>query len=141
MKRNKRVLLISLLVACILSTSAYAQLDKVLKGGGIAYLVSQFGPEINKTINKLTKTDTSSGDFDTKVVPVLSAGTGAYAGAVQVAGPRAEVAKVQAVAQIEGKFNPLGMRVRALVPISSKDVKDIRRVKGVGVSGLLDVKL
>jgi hypothetical protein len=135
---------IALVLGCLLLTAtvaASAQLDKILKGGGIAYVVTQFGPEINKFINKLTKTDTSSGNFDTKVVPVLSGGTGTYAGAVQVMGPRSAVAKVQAVAQIEGKFGPLGLRVRGLIPISTKSVSDIRRVPGVGISGLLDVKI
>jgi hypothetical protein len=139
MSRRKSLFLATLL-ALTLTAAASAQLDKILKGGGIAYLVTQFGPQINKTINGLTKTNPSAA-FDTKVVPILSAGSGAYAGAVQVAGPRSDVAKVQAVVQFEGKFNPLGMRLRALVPISTKSVTDIRRVTGVGVSGLLDVKI
>ena len=145
MKQQRRILallaLVSMSTACI---TAGAQFDKILKGGGIAYLITQFGPEINKFVNKLTKTDTTDKDFDTKVVPILSGGTGTYAGAVQVAGPVDSVKKVVAVAQVEGKFNPLGMRVRALIPIEDKNVKDVtklKRVTGVGVSGLLDVKL
>ena len=140
MSRRKKVLP-AVCLLLILSVGASAQLDKILKGGGIALIVSKFGPDINKAINGLTKTKNDDPEFATKVVPILSAGTGAYAGAVQVAGPRAAVNKVQAVAQIEGKFNPLGIRIRALVPISTKSVTNIRRVTGVGVSGLLDVKL
>ena len=145
MKKTTRTLSAIVLVA-LLTTSftAGAQLDSILKGGGIAFLISKFGPDINKFVNKLTKTDTTDKDFDTKVVPILSGGTGTYAGAVQVAGPTDAVKKVLAVAQVEGKFNPLGMRVRALIPIEDKDVKDVtklKRVTGVGVSGLLDVKL
>lgn len=124
----------------IIGMAAGAQLGSILKGGGVALLVTEFGPEINKALNRLTKTDTSR-DFDTKVVTVISAGSGTHVGAVQVAGPRDQVEKVVAVAQIEGKFNPVGIRVRALVPIASKDVKSIKRVPGVGISGLLDVKL
>jgi hypothetical protein len=51
------------------------------------------------------------------------------------------VKKVQAVAQIEGRFNPLGIRVRALIPVETKSLTNIRRIPGVGISGLIDVKL
>src|SRR5579883_3227219 len=138
--KARRKWVVAALLLSLVTISASAQLDTLLKGGGIAFLVSKFGPDINKALNSLTKTQPNA-QFDTKVVPVLSAGTGAYAGAVQVAGPRDAVAKVQAVAQIEGKFNALGMRIRALIPISTKSVSNIRRVNGVGVSGLLDVKI
>ncbi len=144
MNRNKFYTCIALSAMLCTSFTAGAQLDKILKGGGIAFLITKFGPDINKFVNRLTKTDTEDKEFDTKVVPILSGGTGAYAGAVQVAGPRDSVKSVVAVAQAEGKFAPLGMRVRALIPISDKDVKDVtklKRVTGVGVSGLLDVKL
>lgn len=143
---NRKKIFTCLALSAMLCTSftAGAQLDKILKGGGIAFLITKFGPDINKFVNRLTKTDTEDKEFDTKVVPILSGGTGTYAGAVQVAGPRDSVKEVVAVAQVEGKFAPLGMRVRALIPISDKDVKDVsklKRVNGVGVSGLLDVKL
>jgi hypothetical protein len=144
MSRQKKVVLCGLLMAiCLLVTTlgAKAQLDKILKGGGIAFLITQFGKPINSALNKLTRTRDDDPKFATKVVPVLSVGSGAYAGAVQVAGPRAAVDRVQAVAQFETKFSPLSMRIRALVPIATKSVTDIRRVPGVGVSGLLDVKL
>ena len=80
-------------------------------------------------------------EYGTKVVPVLSVGTGKEAGAVQIMGPRSAVEKVKAVAQFETNFRPLGMRLRGLVPISSKNLKEIRRVPGVGISGLIDVKI
>ena len=44
-------------------------------------------------------------DYATKVVPIVSVGTGKYIGAVQVIGPSAQVEKVKAVAQLEGEFN------------------------------------
>lgn len=144
MNRKKISTCIALSAMLCMSFTAGAQLDKILKGGGIAFLITKFGPDINKFVNRLTKTNTEDKEFDTKVVPILSGGTGTYAGAVQVAGPRDSVKSVVAVAQVEGKFAPLGMRVRALIPISDKDVKDVtklKRVAGVGVSGLLDVKL
>ncbi|HZO89898.1 MAG TPA: hypothetical protein VFB38_16330 [Chthonomonadaceae bacterium] len=140
MSRRKTVWLVSLLLL-VMTVAASAQIGKILKGGGIAYAISQFGPEINRFINGLTKTSNASPTYETKVVPVLSAGTGAYVGGVQVMGPRSAVDKVQAVVQLEGKFNPLGMRVRALVPVATKSVTNIRRIPGVGISGLLDFKL
>jgi hypothetical protein len=50
------------------------------------------------------------------------------------------VEKVNAVASPEINF--LGeVRLRALIPVSSKDVTKIRNVEGVGVSGIVDLKL
>ena len=138
---NRKMAFVGVVLCLGAAVSAAPQLDKILKGGAVMFAVDKFGPDINKAINSLTKTNNVGTEYDTKVVPVLSVGTGAYAGAVQVAGPRLAVKKVKAVAQIEGKFNPLGLRFRALIPISSKSVSDIKRVPGVGVSGILDVKL
>jgi hypothetical protein len=139
MRRRSGLCAALLLIAA--AGSASAQFGKILKGGGVAFVVTKFGPDINRFLNKLTHTSSDDPQFATKVVPVLSVGTGGYAGAVQVAGPRNEVEKVQAVAQFEGNFSGLGLRVRGLVPIATKSVTNIRRVPGVGVSGLLDIKL
>jgi len=129
------------LLVAMLATAASGQLESVLKGGGVALLISQFGPQINKAINSVTKTPNDDPEYGTKVVPVISVGNGKEAGAVQVMGPRSAVDKVKAVAQFETNFKPLGMRMRGLVPISSTSVKEIRRVPGVGISGLIDVKI
>lgn len=141
MQRNNVICLLVGLMMGATAVSASGQLDKILKGGGIAFLITRFGKDIDKALNHLTKTPEDNPAFATKVVPVLSVGSGDYAGAVQVMGPRRAVDSVQAVAQFETKFGPLNMRVRGLVPIASKSISDIRRVPGVGISGLLDVKL
>jgi hypothetical protein len=120
---------------------ATAQLGDLVKGGGIGLLVSQFGKEINSTLNRLTKTPDRTEDYATKVVPVLSVGDGKEVGAVQIMGPPEAVDKVKAVAQVEGKFGMLKMRIRAMIPIAGKNVSNLKRVPGVGISGLLDVKL
>lgn len=125
----------------VVTTGVYAQFGSILKGTGIAFLISKFGPEINKAINGITKTPNDDPVYASKVVPVISVGDGKEAGAVQIMGPREAVGKVQAVAQFETKFKPLGMRLRGLVPIDSKNIKEIHRVPGVGISGLLDVKI
>jgi hypothetical protein len=140
MKLNRTI---GLAVATLMALSAFAapQLKELLKIAGVGAAVKQFGPDINKAINGLTKhKDTNT--MTTKVVPILSVGVGKGAiGAAQVIGPRSAVSKVQAVAQVEGSlFGEI--RFKALIPISSKEVlKDIKRVDGVGVSGIVDLKL
>lgn len=138
---RRKVTLYGLALLIFASGIAVAQLGDILKGGGIALLVSQFGKDINKALNRLTKTPDRTSTYSTKVVPIISGGEGTEVGAVQVMGPPAAVNKVQAVAQLEGKFSPLGMRIRALIPVEAKSITNIRRIPGVGISGLIDVKL
>ncbi|MFN4034127.1 MAG: hypothetical protein ACK4ME_11025 [Fimbriimonadales bacterium] len=119
----------------------YAQLDKILKAGGVAVVVDRFGNDMNRAINRLTNTKPDK-NFATKVVPIISAGNGAYIGAVQVMGKPDLVRKVQAVAQIEGDFLGRDVRLRALIPISTKNPqRSIDRVEGVGISGIIDIRL
>jgi hypothetical protein len=77
-------------------------------------------------------------------VPILTIGINASSaiGAAQITGPAAKVDQVQAVAQPEADLFGREIRIKALIPVSSQDViKDIRRVEGVGVSGIVDLKL
>jgi hypothetical protein len=145
MTRNRALRAVSLIAVlfALLATLAHAQLGTILKGGAIAVAVDQFGPQINKGINRLTgDKNLAASDMATKVVPILSIGGGGYLGAVQVAGPLEQVEKVKAVAQLEGKVNLIGgVRLRALVPIAARSVSNVRRVPGVGVSALVDIKL
>ncbi len=140
MKFNRHIGL-ALIAALTLSAFAAPQLKQILKLAGVGAAVKQFGPDINKAINGVTKhKDTPT--MTTKVVPILSVGVGRGAiGAAQIMGPDFAVKKVQAVAQIEGSlFGEI--RFKGLIPVSSKDVlKDIKRVDGVGVSGIVDLKL
>lgn len=123
-----------------IASQAGNPLGRILEGGGLALAVTKFGPQINDFINKMTGfKDDSAGDV-TKVVPIISAGKGVYLGAVQVAGPRTAVDDVKAVAQLEGKFS--NFRVKALIPVSTTNPSSQpSRVRGVGVTGLVDVKL
>jgi len=76
-----------------------------------------------------------------KVVPILSVGTGLRVGAALVAGSSDQVAKVKAVAQVEGEFGRTA-RIRALVPVSTEDViRNIRRVPGTAVIAVGDIRL
>ena len=141
MKLNKKL---ALCVAAVVAVSAVAapQIKQAIKILGVGVAVKQFAPDINKAINKLAKhTDTE--ESSTKVVPILSIsiGSSSAVGAAQVTGPKYLLDKVQAVAAPEVKF--LGeIGIRALIPVSSKNViQDIRKVDGVGVSGIVDLKL
>lgn len=119
----------------------YAQLDRVLKAGGIALVVDRFGGDMDRALNRLTNTRPDK-NFSTKVVPILSAGNGAHIGAAQVMGKPELVRQVQAVAQIEGDFLGREVRLRALIPISTKNPQNrIDRVEGVGISGIIDIRL
>lgn len=115
-------------------------LGSVLKLGGISYLVSRFGSEINTFINKLTLQKGLDTHYATKVVPILSLGSGSYIGAVQVVGPKAQVDKVKAVGQLEGSFVKVA-RVKAMIPIDAASISNINRVEGVGVSAIVDFKI
>lgn len=114
-------------------------LGSILKVGGISVLVSKYGDSINDFLNKLLMKNGVGTDYATKVVPILSVGTGKYIGAVQVVGPTEQVDKVKAVAQLEGTFNGIA-RANALIPIESLSISNLSRVQGVGVSATIDFK-
>ncbi|MDM7461679.1 MAG: hypothetical protein P3X24_008555 [bacterium] len=140
MKHQLRAFALGVLVT-LGGVVGYAQLDKILKAGGVAVVVDRFGGDMDRAINRLTNTKPDK-NFATKVVPIISAGNGAYIGAVQVMGKPELVRKVQAVAQVEGDFLGRDVRLRALIPISTKNPqRSINRVEGVGVSGIIDIRL
>ncbi len=119
-------------------------LGSVLKGAGIGVLVKQFQRPINDGINKLTGSAGPARDEATKVVPIVSIGQGGYVGAVQVSGPQEQVSRVQAVGQVEGSVVGNRFRLKALIPIDTEkpqNLQSIRRVKGVGVSAIVDVRI
>jgi hypothetical protein len=119
-------------------------LGSVLKGAGIGVLVKQFQRPLNDGINKLTGSAGPAQNEATKVVPIVSIGQGGYVGAVQVSGPQEQVSRVQAVGQVEGSVVGDRFRLKALIPIDTEkpqNLQSIRRVKGVGVSAIVDVRI
>jgi hypothetical protein len=133
-------LFVTLMALVGLATPQIAQVIKVI---GVGAAVKQFAPEINRAVNRLSKHKDTNQQF-TKVVPIISIGLGKSSaiGAAQVIGTRAQVQKVEAVAQPEADLFGREIRIRALIPVSSKDViKNIRKVDGVGISGIVDLKL
>lgn len=138
------MLSVSLMSAVTMQTTqafSLGSLGGVLKVGGIAILVDQFAGPLNNFINTLTAKNGVSSDYATKVVPVITVGTGTYAGAAQVSGPQVLVDQTKAVLQIEGNFNGNSFRVKALIPIDSKNPTNFSRVQGVGVSAQIDVRI
>lgn len=113
-------------------------LGSLIKVGGVGYLVDRFGPEIDSFLNKILAQNNLSTTYTTKVVPILTIGSGGYVGAAQVTGPASEIEKVQAVAQIEANFNNT-IRVKGLVPVDSMNPTGANRVQGVGVSAMIDL--
>ena len=109
-------------------------------GGG--FVVSAIAGPINDFINTITPNRGAKVEGHTKVVPIVSIGSGTHIGAAQVAGPRGDaITSTKAVAQIEATFMDR-LRVKILVPIDSENpVQRFRRVQGVGVSAIIDVKL
>jgi hypothetical protein len=125
----------------LISAVSVAQLDKIVKGAGAAAIIAATGKDIDKALDKLLKhTDTAS-SF-TKVVPIVSIGSGAFVGAAQVMGAKVKVSKVQAVGQLETAILGKSVRIKGLIPITTdKPGKALDRVDGVGVSGIIDLKL
>jgi hypothetical protein len=142
----KKRVIIGLLVCCLLSVAAVPitqafGLGDILKVGGIAILVDKFAGPLNSFVNTLTFNHGAGTDYATKVVPILSFGNGGYIGAAQVSGTQEQIDRTKAVVEIEGDFSGSQFRVKALVPIDSKNPVNFSRVKGVGVSAVIDVRI
>lgn len=134
------MLTVMLMAGSISMVSAFG-LGDILKVGGIGFLVDKFAGPLNSFINQLTFKHGAGSDYATKVVPILSLGSGGHIGAAQVIGPQELVDKTSAVIQIEGDFNGNQFRVKALIPSDSKNPANFSRVHGVGVSAIIDVRI
>lgn len=145
MKRHLVRITVFAVVLAAMTAVATPQIMQVIKILGVGAAVKQFGPDINREFNKLTGHKDTNSRF-TKVVPIITVGVknarGAI-GAAQVVGTKAQVQRVQAVASPEiSMFGEINLR--AMIPVDSTnvtDVKSIKAVDGVGVSGIVDLKL
>ena len=108
-------------------------------GGGA--LVKTIAGPLNDFINTVTLNKGAQFQGHTKVVPIVSMGDGTHIGAAQVGGTsKASVDETQAVAQLETSFQ--GVRVKVLIPIDSLNpLQQFRRVQGIGVTAIIDVKI
>jgi hypothetical protein len=142
--------MVALVAAVVVAAAGVAHAQDILqlvKVFGIGYAVRTFGPQINDFINSLLLSRDVATQQTTKVVPILSISIGLSApgraaiGAAQVAGPRAAVQKVEAVAALDANYQGV-FQIRALIPVDSLEPwKSLRRVVGVGVSAIIDLKI
>jgi hypothetical protein len=147
MKVNKKALMIALGAVVLAAGGAASafQLKEAIKIFGVAAAVREFDNDINKAFNNLTDHKNTETEY-TKVVPIYTIGISSRTavGAAQVMGTKANVDKVKAVASPQAELLGREIKVRALIPVNDiniKDPKNIERVDGVGVSGIVDLKL
>jgi len=119
-------------------TSGGIDTGDALRAVAIGAAVTQVADPLNSFINRLRGWADANSGYSTRVVPCLSFGERAYIGGVQVAGPKSEISRVKAVWQIEGLFESGKFRVKALVPTDSINPLKMSRVKGVGITALID---
>lgn len=149
MKRSRKnvILALALCAAVFLGAPVAKALDlgDILKKGAIGvaggWLVTAISPQMNDFINTITFNKGVKYEGYTKVVPIVSIGDGARIGAAQVGATTQDaIDRTKAVAQLEGEFSSL--RATALIPIDSLNpLQRFRRVKGVGVTAIINVKL
>lgn len=145
MTANKVICLALVLVlgtTLLLSSPAFSQslLEQALKIFGIGYVVSRFGGDINNFVTDLAGQRGVQWEGATKVVPIVSVGQGGFIGAAQVVGTPDRVDEVRAVGQLETRISDV--RGRLLVPVNTTNpTRNLSRVSGVGVSGLIDFRI
>jgi hypothetical protein len=141
------VLIVMMMFLCLRAPVAAGAVDvkDILKKGALivgggAVVTAIAGP-VNEFINTVTLNKGAKLQGSTKVVPIVSMGNATHIGAAQVGGAsKSAVDKTQAVAQIETSFK--GIRIKILVPIDSLNpLQQFRRVQGVGVTAIIDVKI
>ncbi|MCE5199844.1 MAG: hypothetical protein ABFD54_07365 [Armatimonadota bacterium] len=144
--RIKTLILAAVIAVTFISTTAMnsqaISLGDIVKVGGVAFVVDKFGDQINKFVNTITANKNLGTDEATAVVPIISLGGGGYIGAVQVIGTKANVEKTKAVVQVESNATfGRNIRVKALVPVGSRTTSNIKRIYGVGVSAIIDIRI
>ena len=147
MKKTKSKICAFLVTLIIFASAgiASASLGNILRdgalivGGGAA--VTLLSSQINDFINTVTLNRGAKFDGFTKVVPILSLGSNTRIGAAQIgANTQDAMERTQAVGQLEVEFS--GIRISILIPIDSLNpLQQFRRVQGVGVTAIVDVKL
>lgn len=144
----KRTLMALALGAVFTAGAAAAGADSILQkllpatAGG--YLVTAIAKPLNGFINSLMDAKGVGNREGTKVVPILTLGSGTYLGAAQIVGPQAAVNHTQAVVSFRGSFAGDAWNASALVPVSSLNVAgsgSIARVYNVGVDAVVNARL
>lgn len=138
--------MVSFITAAIFAASALPSIPaslgtKVLKGAAIGFVVKEAAGPLDSFINKVTIQRGMPNKLSTKVVPILSVGDKGYIGGAQVSGPAKLVKDVQAVFQYEQNFDNGRYRIKVLLPSSSLNPIQLKRVQKVGVTAIIDVAL
>ncbi|MDO8682015.1 MAG: hypothetical protein Q7N50_00840 [Armatimonadota bacterium] len=141
---SRKLVAVLVLMAFVISFSGvtvYAlDLGDVIKVFGIAYAVRVFSGQINSFINNLLNQKGIKWEGTTKVVPIISIGSGTYLGAAQVAGDPSLVNQTKAVGQ--GELNIGDLRGKLLVPMQTTNpLKGLKRVEGIGVTAVIDFRI
>jgi hypothetical protein len=142
-KLTRTRLVLAVLGTALLAPFAVPQIGQIIKVIGIWEVTRKYGKEINDGFNKLIKRDPRT-TTSTKVVPIISGGVGSRQaiGMVQVSGPKLQIDKVKAVAQLEQDLFGKEVRIRAMVPMASETISsNVTPVEQVGVTGIVDFKL
>ncbi len=147
--KNMKRVLAALMICAVLGVSVPAaraiDIGDILKKGAIGvaagWLVTAISPQMNDFINTITFNKGVKYEGYTKVVPIVSLGDGTRIGAAQVGATTQDALNnTKAVAQIEGNFQ--SVHATALIPIDSTNpLQRFRRVKGVGVTAIINVQL
>ncbi len=125
---------------CVPATQGQSLVARAIKLFGIAYVVRTFGNDMNNFVNRLANQQGIEWEGTTKVVPIISVGSGTYIGAAQVVGPTDKVDDVRGVGQAEANIS--NARARLLFPMDTTNpLRNMRRIEGVGVSAILDFEI
>jgi hypothetical protein len=141
MARKSGIMLVLALCAVCGAALALNLGEAVLKTVTVGVVVNAIARPADKAINTLTLNRKVPAGASTKVVPVLSLGEKGYVGAAQVAGSQSLVDKTKAVLQIETSFDNKQYRIKLMMPVNSVNPTKSGRVRGLGVSALVDVGL
>lgn len=134
------LVLVAFLVAFVGVAANASVIGSAVKLFGIGFVVTKFGGQIDKFINTLMNQKGVKWEGTTKVVPIISIGAGGYIGAAQVAGAPEIVKLTKAVGQ--GEANIGTFRGKLLIPMSTTNpLKGVKKVKGVGVTAIIDFPL
>ena len=137
-RRSVIWLVVILLLAGVVSQAANVG-EMVVKTVAVGAVVNAVAKPANTGINKLV--GGNGPGVSTKVVPVLSLGEKGYVGMAQVAGSQRLVNQTKAVLQFEKDFADRQYRIKLLMPINSVNPLGAKRVRGIGITGLLDLAL
>jgi len=115
--------------------------EVLLKTVATGVIVNAVAGSADKGLNTLLANHNLPCGTSTKVVPVLSVGEKGYVGLAQVAGSQALTDRTKSVVQLETAFLDKQFRIKLLMPMNSVSPIGAGRVRGLGVSALVDMAL